>query len=116
MLLRMRPNNVVHAGTHTLDHEAVPADQLVSGHPHTGIVELGKFGGLEVGIWEMTPGVMRDVESEEIFVVLAGSALIEFDDGTAPLTVRTGDVVRLAAGARTVWTVAETIRKVYLTA
>jgi uncharacterized cupin superfamily protein len=34
--------------------------------------------------------------------------------GTAPLELGPGDVVRLAAGTGTVWTVAETLRKVYL--
>lgn len=115
MLLPMRPNTMVHAGDHFLEHEAVAADQVVDGNPRTGVAALGKFGGLEVGVWEMTPGVMRDVESDEVFVVLAGSAQIEFDDGSTPLAVHRGDVVRLARGARTVWTVTETLRKVYLT-
>lgn len=111
----MRPNTLVHAGSHFLEHEAVAADQVVDGKPRTGVASLGSFGGLEVGVWEMTPGTMRDVESEEVFVVLSGSARVEFDDGTAPLSLGAGDVVRLAAGARTVWTVTETLRKVYLT-
>ena len=64
---------------------------------------------------KMTPGVMSDVEADEVFVVLAGAATVEFDDGSAPLTLGPGDVVRLADGARTVWTVTETLRKVYLT-
>jgi len=110
----MEPNSVVHAVTHRIEHEPVPGDQSVSGAPSTGVTELGEFGGLDVGIWEMTTGVMRDVEAEEIFVVLSGSATVEFADGTAPLTVGPGDVVRLAAGAQTVWTVTETLRKVYL--
>lgn len=111
----MRPNSVVPAGALTLDHEAVPADERVGGRPSTGIAELGRFGGLDVGVWEMTPGVMRDVESDEVFVVLSGAAVVEFADGTAPLTIGPGDVVRLAAGAETVWTVTDTLRKVYLT-
>lgn len=114
MLLSMRPNTVVHAGAHPLEHQAVAADQTVNGAPYTAVAKLGEFGGLEVGIWEMTPGVMRDVESEEVFVVLAGSATVEFDDGTTALSLHPGDVVRLAAGAKTVWTVTETLRKVYL--
>ncbi len=115
MLLRMQPNTVVHAHDTFVEHEAVRADQLVDGRPSTGVSPLGEFGGMEVGVWEMTPGVMRDVESDEVFVVLFGSAVIEFDDGTAALSVHAGDVVRLAEGARTVWTVTETLRKVYLT-
>lgn len=111
----MKLNAVVHAATLWLEHEPVPADRSMRGDPHTGIAELGKFGGLGVGVWEMTPGVMRDVEADEVFVVLAGAATVQFDDGTPPLTLGPGDVVRLAKGARTVWTVTETLRKVYLT-
>lgn len=98
-----------------LEHEPVPADQAVDGDPHTGIAELGEFGGLQAGVWEMTPGVMRDVEAEELFVVLSGAATVEFDDDTPALMLGAGDVVRLEKGSRTVWTVTETLRKVYLT-
>ena len=115
MLLAVKPNAVVHAAAQPVEHEPVAADQSVAGDPRTGVVELGRFAGLEVGIWEMTPGVMRDVEAEEVFVVLAGAATVEFADGSAPLTLGAGDVVRLTAGTETVWTVTETLRKVYLT-
>ena len=63
----------------------------------------------------MTAGVMTDVEADEVFVVLSGSATVEFADGTTPLNLGPGDVARLAAGTETVWTVTETLRKVYLT-
>lgn len=112
--VRVRSNAVVRAATQTLVHEPVPDELAIEGTPGTATVELGAFGGLEAGIWEMTPGVMRDVENEELFVVLSGSATVEFTDGTAPLIVGSGDVVRFAAGTETVWTVTETLRKVYL--
>jgi uncharacterized protein len=111
----VKPNTVVRAAVIELDHEPVAADQSVRGEPTTAATALDEFGGLEVGVWEMTPGVMTDVEADEVFVVLSGSATVEFGDGTATLNVGPGDVVRLAAGAETVWTVVETLRKVYLT-
>lgn len=111
----MDSNTVGHAATLDLPHEPVPADQAVGGEPRTGVTTLGEFGGLEVGVWEMTRGVMRDVEADELFVVLSGSATVEFADGTSPLQLGPGDVVRLAEGSETVWTVTETLRKVYLT-
>ena len=40
---------------------------------------------------------------------------IEFADDSPTLHIGVGDVVRLAPGAQTVWTVTETLRKVYLT-
>ncbi|WP_236147572.1 cupin domain-containing protein [Mycolicibacterium sp. CH28] len=111
----MKQNSAVHAAIEWLEHEPVPAEQSLAGEPRTGVARLGEFGGLEVGVWEMTPGVMSDVEAEELFVVLSGAATVEFDDGSPTLTLGPGDVVRLAEGAKTVWTVRETLRKVYLT-
>ncbi|MDT5314219.1 MAG: uncharacterized protein QOE74_3239, partial [Mycobacterium sp.] len=54
---RMNPNSVVHAATVDLEHEPVPAEQSVRGEPTTGANAIDEFGGLEVGVWEMTPGV-----------------------------------------------------------
>jgi len=110
----MQPNSVVHAAALDLDHEPVPAGQAVRGEPTTGATALAKFGDLEVGVWEMSPGVMNDVETDEVFVVISGSATVEFATGADSLELGPGDVVRLAAGAETVWTVTETLRKVYL--
>ena len=57
----------------------------------------------------------RDIEADEVFVVLSGSASVDFVDGSPSLRLGPGDVVRLAAATQTVWTVHETLRKVYLT-
>lgn len=111
----MLPNTVIHAADLPITSEPVPAEQSVAGDPSTGIATLTQFGGLEIGVWEMTPGSMTDVEAEEVFVVLCGSATVEFADGTSALRIGAGDVVRLAAGAETTWTVTDTLRKVYLT-
>lgn len=91
----------------------VSAEQRVSGAPKTGSVQIEKFGGALVGVWEMTPGVMRDVEVDEILTVLAGAATVEFQDGRK-ITLAPGTVARLHAGQHTVWTVTETLRKVYM--
>lgn len=93
---------------------ALPLDP-VAGDPLTALAELGRFGGLEVGVWEMAPGTTTDVEADEVFVVIAGRAVVEFPDTDRRLELGAGDVVRLTAGDRTVWTVHETLRKVYLT-
>ena len=58
---------------------------------------------------------MRDVEADEVFVVLAGDATVEFEDpALPPIELRPGSIVRLDEGMRTVWTVRETLRKVYI--
>lgn len=94
--------------------EDVPAAQRIAGMPRTGVKRLGEFGGVGLGVWEMTPGTMRDTEVDEIFVVLSGAATITFEDGTI-VSLAPGDIVRLHAGQRTVWTVTQTLRKMYLT-
>jgi uncharacterized cupin superfamily protein len=91
----------------------VPAEQRVSGAPRTGSVPLEKAGGTVVGVWEMTPGVMRDVEVDEILTVLSGAATVEFQDG-GRITLEPGAVARLHAGQHTIWSVTETLRKVYV--
>ena len=63
----------------------------------------------------MTPGTMRDVEIDELFVVVAGDATVDFVDSELPsIRLGPGAVVRLEAGMNTVWTVRQTLRKVYL--
>ena len=98
-----------------LNRTAVPADQIESGAPETGILELEDFAGMSMGIWEHTQGVSTDTEVDEVFIVISGGATIEFiNDDTPPLEVKPGDIVRLAAGAKTRWIVSDHLRKVYL--
>lgn len=107
----LEPGTVTDAATLALPHEPVPAEQVVAGTPSTGYVDLTDT----IGVWEMSPGAMRDVEADEVFVVLSGSATVSFENpGLSPISLAPGSVMRLAAGMRTVWTVHETLRKVYL--
>jgi uncharacterized cupin superfamily protein len=97
-----------------LEYGPVPADQVVSGSPTTGIAELGEFDGHAFGVWEMTPGAMSDTEDDEFFVVLFGAATVEFVDEGRTVSLVAGSIMTLTAGARTVWTVMETLRKVWV--
>jgi uncharacterized cupin superfamily protein len=100
----------------SLTHEQLPAEEVRAGNPTTGAQALATLGGVEVGVWEMSPGTAADTEVDEVFVVLSGRATIAFDDPALPdLAVGPGSVVRLAEGQRTTWTVAETLRKIYIT-
>ncbi|MFB7894038.1 cupin domain-containing protein [Microbacterium sp. NPDC056044] len=111
----MNPGLVTDAASLVLEVEPVPAEQVVEGSPATGFADLGTFGGVELGVWEHTPGTSTDVETDEVFVVLSGSATVSFDDpALEPIELRPGSVTRLTAGMRTVWTVRETLRKVYI--
>lgn len=92
----------------------VPAGtEIVAGTPSAGVTPLTTFAGAELGVWEMTAGTARDVEADEIFVVLAGDATVRFTDGET-IELRPGAVVRLSAGDHTEWQVRETLRKLYL--
>jgi uncharacterized cupin superfamily protein len=95
-----------------LAHEPVPAEQVVSGTPETASATLGQFDGHEYGVWEHTVGASTDVEADEVFVVLSGRATVSFEDGTV-IELGAGSVGRLHEGQHTVWTVTETLRKVY---
>jgi uncharacterized cupin superfamily protein len=59
---------------------------------------------------------VTDTEVDEVFVVLQGRATLEFDGSDEVLELHPGVVGRLAAGARTRWTVTDTLRKVYISA
>ncbi|MBL3698852.1 DUF861 domain-containing protein [Leucobacter luti] len=117
-------NDLVHATAVVVEHEAVDAADVVAGAPTQGIVELGAIGGAETGIWELRGGTVTDTEVDELFVVLSGGATIELlsEPGVAPeesprtVEVAQGDVMRLVAGTRTRWTVADHIRKIYIAA
>lgn len=113
----MTARSAEHVAALSLDlkHEPLPAEQVLLGNPSTATHELEDLAGCSVGVWEMTPGKAVDTETEEVFVVLSGSASIAFLDENYTLNVGKGDIVRLRAGQRTVWTVTETLRKVYFT-
>lgn len=97
-----------------LEPEALDPDQVVSGDPVvTGKVLWESPDGKQVrGIWQITPGVVTDIEANELFVVVSGRATIEVEGGSV-LEVGPGDACFLREGDRTRWTVHETLRKAY---
>jgi uncharacterized cupin superfamily protein len=90
-----------------------PAAVLDGSEGPTRWTELGVTGAGEVGIWEIDPGTVHDVEVDEVFVVLTGRCTIRVE-GWPEVEVGPGDVVRLRAGAMTTWVVHERLRKVYV--
>ncbi|GAB3615640.1 cupin domain-containing protein [Okibacterium endophyticum] len=97
--------------------EKVDADQVVAGGPRTGSSPLAVLGGVEIGVWEMTAGGMRDIESDEVFVVIDGAAVVTLENpGHAAQTIdlHPGVVCRLTAGMSTRWDVSRALRKIYI--
>jgi uncharacterized cupin superfamily protein len=99
--------------TTALDHAPLPLDEVVEGSPTTAVRTLDALAGAEVGLWEMSEGTARDTEADEVFVVVSGRGHVDFEDGER-LELAPGVAVRLAAGERTVWTVTERLRKVWV--
>ncbi len=112
---RLAPGTMTDAASVVLVHGPVPSGQVVAGTPTTGHVVLDDDGTRAVGVWEMSVGAMRDIEADEVFLVLAGAATVEFEHPMAdPIALAPGSVVRLRAGMRTIWTVQQPLRKLYV--
>jgi uncharacterized cupin superfamily protein len=117
--VELTPGLMLAATTVALEHEPLPAEQVVAGAPTTATLVLDERDGREIGVWEMSPGTASDLEADEVFVVLSGRARVQYTsvpEGPvpAPIDIVAGSVVRLTAGTTTTWTVHETLRKVYL--
>jgi uncharacterized cupin superfamily protein len=87
---------------------------IVVGTPETreALVWSSADGRILRGVWEITEGVVTDVEEDELFVVVSGRATVEVEGGET-LELAPGTLGVLARGARTTWTVHETLRKVF---
>jgi uncharacterized cupin superfamily protein len=110
-----RPDTVVDARALPLDDLPIDPHDVVQGEPRARLAELLDTPELTVGVWELSPGAVTDTEADEVFVVVSGSATVEFVDSGRILHLAPGSIGRLAAGSRTRWTVSETLRKVYVT-
>lgn len=111
----MKPAHDYNAFTATVPLETVAPEHEPSPGCTAGATELGEFAGLEVGVWEMSQGVMHDTEADEAFVVIDGEATVEFLQPEHPsVQLRPGSVMVLSTGMRTRWTVhTPSVRKVY---
>jgi len=106
----------LHPVTDQLEPDPLDPDQVVAGDPETSTLALSDnpATGEQTGLWRCTPGVFRDVEATETFLVITGRAIVEFSTGET-ITVGPGDIHRFHGGEETVWKVEETLLKVYWT-
>jgi uncharacterized protein len=94
--------------------EAVPPGRWVlAGSPEARLSRLAGFPHADVGLWEISEGTVQDVEQDEVFVVLSGSATVAFDDGET-IELGPGSCVRLHSGDRTTWDIRTTLCKIYV--
>jgi uncharacterized protein len=113
-MLPMQPSFSLRIADAELDPDPLDPAAILAGDPQASdaVIWESEDGRIVRGIWQCTPGVVADVEQDEMFVVVSGRASIAFEDGRM-LDVGPGDMGVLSRGARTTWTVHETIRKAY---
>jgi len=91
-----------------------PRANPIKGVPQEATAELWVHNGLNVGVWEATPGsfpASRD-GYDEVFVCLSGRATITGDDGVR-YDLSAGSVLFTPSGFTGRWDVSEAFRKVY---
>ena len=108
-----------------LDHEPIEDWQAIDAAASaretdrpttTAYAELGTVAGADYGLWEMSAGAMRDVEGEEVFLVVSGTGRIEVDEPSQPdVVLAPGMLVRLEDGMKTRWFIDEApLRKLFI--
>ena len=92
-----------------------PRSGADSGDPQTSGITFFSGHGVEVGVWECTPGgwAIVDRTTTETMLLLAGTVTITPADGE-PVALGEGDVFVLPKGWSGRWDITETVRKLYV--
>jgi len=103
-----------------LDGELEPLGPRVGsddGDPQTAGITFFSGHGVDVGVWECTPGgwAIVDRTNTETMMLLGGRVRITPADGES-VELEEGDVFVLPKGWSGRWDVLETVRKLYVTA
>jgi uncharacterized cupin superfamily protein len=106
------------ANTAELPDQLAPGTEIVAGQPTANSLAVDTGGIADIGLWSMTEGHVRDIEADEVFLVLAGRATVTIaggaTEGDEVLHLQPGALVRLYAGDHTEWLVTEAVRKLYI--
>ncbi|MDH2416161.1 cupin domain-containing protein [Nocardioides sp. CER19] len=96
----------------TLEPYPVASGRLTPGTEINAAPLWEREDGSEVGaVWEMTPGVLEEVQGNEAFVIVSGRARVEFPDGRV-LDLGPGDGAFIAPNDPCRFVTLETVRKV----
>jgi uncharacterized protein len=96
-----------------------PRDAPIAGNPNEASASLWIHDGLDVGVWQCSPGEFsfRRDGYDEVFCVLSGRATLHIDGAYGPgqsFELVPGAVILTTAGLTGRWVVHETIRKAYV--
>lgn len=105
---------LTHPVTSQLGPDPIESGQIISGTPESFALTLGETPGTgeSCGLWQITPGVVRDVEVRERSLILAGRGSVEFEDGRR-VELEPGVVLDFEGGEKTVWKIDQTVFKAY---
>jgi uncharacterized protein len=105
---------VERVGEVELEPAALDPSAILEGSPEVSelVLATSPDGRVVRGVWQITPGVVQDVEADELFVVVSGRATVEVQGGPT-LELEPGVVGVLRAGDCAVWRIHETLRKVF---
>lgn len=108
------PNHLLDIADAELSPSAAPA-RILSGKPTCRERVILDTGALEVGIWEVTPGVFDSVKNDvgEVIHFVSGAGRIEHADGNVS-PIAPGVVIALQPGWSGRWHVDQTARKLYV--
>ena len=100
-------------------HSEGPAPNPVDGEPRANVWRCfaRPDGTLAAGIWDCSQGsfAIPSHATDEMCSILEGEAVIEHADGTR-VTVRPGDSFLIPYGTRTIWHVANYVKKAFVCA
>lgn len=100
--------------TMPLSAPSQPGTWIDGGWPTARVETLDVAARSTTAVWEVTEGVVADVENDEVVLILAGSGRLAFEGGDT-VDLAPGVALRLRAGDRTEWTVLSTIRALTIT-
>ena len=96
-----------------LEPTGAPA-RVLAGDPQTAEHVLAARDGVEIGVWEVTPGEFASAkpDSGEVMQFLSGEGSITHADGSVT-RIAPGTVLVVEPGWTGTWRVTATVRKVY---
>jgi len=94
-----------------------PAGFAIEGSPIEGLHEYSSQDGTTSGVWECSPGTMREPQMVDEFCTILAGAVDIIDEATETReSFGPGDSFFLPKGSTLTWVISETVRKFYMTA
>jgi uncharacterized cupin superfamily protein len=86
-----------------------------SGYPEISVKEISSANGIDVGVWECTPGgwPIENRPNTEVCFIVSGTGVITDADGTKR-QLAPGSILTLPKGWSGRWDITSTLRKVYV--